>query len=601
MRIRPLAASQKEATIPVDGLGWEALRRLESAAQQLIAFQRERITDDNAFRYPGQKEPARSQQGDGLIYFDAPTGRLMTSWNGRPYRAFRLAEYIDLRDDAGAMGDGVADDTAAINHALDMAAQTTPPTPIYAPSGIFNTNGLHELNGLDNLVIFGAGRGVSIFRITHATNDLFGWGVTGVTPVTTNEQKFIDFGVMSDTVTRTDGYVFAGRGYSNNGGPFLQNATWENLMFKHQANGWWIPRYIFCEIRHCFGQEWRGTTGYGIRLGQNAAPTADNQGSEFYVYDTGIAGIAFTNGVIRTYNQLRAGLWIEDCDAVYVERSGFCGVENNIRIQANASGHSPTNNFFVRAAGDGTYSGDTFYITGGGTVDTTSIVNGWYSNGGAYPSNVLGVVDASDTMTTELATGWAVNQPITYHQLGTAGFGLVDGTTYYVKTISGANVTLSATPGGATINLTPNRTFVLGSCPVFTGAGTQSCLRIDTAGNSQATKINSNFFGGSLGAAVAINQTAGHTIGTINGNTFQSCGLGVSAAAQDTCAIYVKSNAGNYSPNIQGNNGQSITNDGVVVDTLTHGFVLGNQWVGKLGVATNLIGGAACDVNANNF
>ena len=68
---------------------------------------------------------------------------------------------------------------------------------------------------------------------------------------------------------------------------------------------------------------------------------------------------------------------------------------------------------------------------------------------------VSSVNTTTDTLTLTSLPGWGVNDTVRFCQnAGVAIPGLSDGATYYVKTISGADVTLAPSLGGTTINLT---------------------------------------------------------------------------------------------------------------------------------------------------
>jgi hypothetical protein len=68
---------------------------------------------------------------------------------------------------------------------------------------------------------------------------------------------------------------------------------------------------------------------------------------------------------------------------------------------------------------------------------------------------VASVNTGADTLTMASSPGWAANNTVLFYQNGGAAVpGLSDGQTYYVKTISGADVTLALVASGATINLT---------------------------------------------------------------------------------------------------------------------------------------------------
>jgi hypothetical protein len=68
---------------------------------------------------------------------------------------------------------------------------------------------------------------------------------------------------------------------------------------------------------------------------------------------------------------------------------------------------------------------------------------------------ISSVNTGTDTLTMASSPGWAVNDTVRFCQnAGVAIPGLSDGATYYVKTISGADVTLALAAGGAVVDLT---------------------------------------------------------------------------------------------------------------------------------------------------
>jgi len=73
----------------------------------------------------------------------------------------RLAGVVALND-AGTVGDGKADDTAAINRALKQAAALPNGAIVYAPPGIYRTLGGHVIS--PRLQLVGSGVGATTFR-----------------------------------------------------------------------------------------------------------------------------------------------------------------------------------------------------------------------------------------------------------------------------------------------------------------------------------------------------------------------------------------------------------------------------------------------------
>lgn len=103
----------------------------------------------------GTASPAQRLDVAGII---ARNGVTITPW-------------INVRTDFGAVGNGVADDTAAINNAI--AAANASPTVIYFPPGVYRVTGaLTTITG-NGVSIEGTGERVSVIVQTSATSDTF--------------------------------------------------------------------------------------------------------------------------------------------------------------------------------------------------------------------------------------------------------------------------------------------------------------------------------------------------------------------------------------------------------------------------------------------
>jgi hypothetical protein len=287
--------------------------------------------------------------------------------SGSPGRWLATATRIFNVSVFGAKGDGLTDDTNSINYAIAAAAGAR----LYFPAGTYNTNGGHNLNGLNGTQIVGTGIGATIFQLTNATNDLFSTGSTA-----TSNLYLADFTVTSN-VTRTAGWVFhVDCVYSGNG--YLKKSRFERIQIQKQKNGIWIAMYEFVTLRDIFGYDWVGTDGTGIKIGQTTHADT-NQGSgasveNCYMYGTDLAG-----GPSR----LSYGFWIEDCDAVYLRGSESGGVaESGITIKANSGGHAPANHFFNNSIFDATKNGPSARITGGGSVVRVKFTGCWFCSSG---------------------------------------------------------------------------------------------------------------------------------------------------------------------------------------------------------------------------
>ena len=86
----------------------------------------------------------------------------------------------------------------------------------------------------------------------------------------------------------------------------------------------------------------------------------------------------------------------------------------------------------------------------------------------------MGTAATDDTITIPGLSGVAVGDRITFAVPtgGTIPTGLTAGTVYYVKTVSGAVVTVSTTNGGSTVDITAaGQVLAFKDTPIATGSG----------------------------------------------------------------------------------------------------------------------------------
>jgi hypothetical protein len=288
----------------------------------------------------------------------------------------KLRDFVSVKD-FGAVGDGVADDTAAITAAIGSGA-----LQIYFPPGTYNTSGGHSLNGRNGLQLIGAGVGAAILNITHASNNLFSIGAT-----VTNNLLIEGFTVTSTSVVRTGGWVFAVVDAFDSTGT-LSNSTIRDLQIMKQVNGLWIAKYQFVNIENVLMYSWVGTSGRGLMIGQTTT-SAVNQGSQCYVKNVQIYGNDLAGGV----PVLAYGFWIEDCDAVQMVDSGVGGViTTGLVLTANAGGHSPSNHFFVDSVFDATKSGACVTFGGAGTFQQIMWTGCWIASAGRLTGGAIEAV-----------------------------------------------------------------------------------------------------------------------------------------------------------------------------------------------------------------
>jgi len=108
----------------------------------------------------------------------------------------KLAEYISVKD-FGAVGDGVTDDTVAIQAAVTAAQENA----LYIPEGTYLCSAPIEIER--NTLIFGAGRAASVLSFNNTGRGLFSSFPVNTTNVA--DIKLRDFGITCTNAANTDG------------------------------------------------------------------------------------------------------------------------------------------------------------------------------------------------------------------------------------------------------------------------------------------------------------------------------------------------------------------------------------------------------------
>jgi hypothetical protein len=302
--------------------------------------------------------PGTAQTGNFNI--DTGIGRLALQDKGG--QVFNVRAY-------GAVGDGMTDDTAAINSALSAAGAASPRGVLLFPHGVYKTTGLHNITGYHGLTIAGSGIGTTVVELAHATNNLFDW--------TTGEIRDLDvrdLSVTSTLVTRTGGWVL-----QTPTSGILRRSRIQNIDLKKQVNGFWLQQYQFVWFNGILITNSKAPSSgsnYGIRLGQSAA---GNWGAEIYFNSCAIFGGDYlgSDPIALDY-----GVFAENCSAIYMENVSIGGVlQSDLKITAG-SGAFSSDHFISNSAFDTTRNSHCVHLTGAGAIRDTNFVGCWFASAG---------------------------------------------------------------------------------------------------------------------------------------------------------------------------------------------------------------------------
>jgi len=174
----------------------------------------------------------------------------------------RASDFVSVKD-FGAVGDGVVDDTAAIQAAITASAGKQ----VYIPAGTYKVSS--TINVSSSTYIYGDGLGITKLSATSA--------MTNLQPVFyANAANYVRFEYFS-ILGNTDGTLGAGTGIhckSGSGneirGVFISNTTQAGIRLEEQNTAW----VDSCWLESC------GRTGYsdnhGIMIYSAAGSTVDN-------------------------------------------------------------------------------------------------------------------------------------------------------------------------------------------------------------------------------------------------------------------------------------------------------------------------------------
>jgi hypothetical protein len=201
----------------------------------------------------------------------------------------KLAQYVSVKD-FGAVGDGVTNDTVAIQAALDTALQ------VYVPAGTYMVSGL-TLN--DNNCVVGAGFQSTIFKLINGSN----------ASVFDNANT-----VAGNPNIKLSNFSIDGN-YTN------QTSVVHGIIFTKCDNP-----YFDVEIYNCRG------TGVVLSGGSGASTSARNT-----CYSNGIAAAGYGFYVFNHDRATIYGYYHDNCIGVAVEASGAATTASGCRVSVTAN------------------------------------------------------------------------------------------------------------------------------------------------------------------------------------------------------------------------------------------------------------------------
>ncbi|WP_200957299.1 glycosyl hydrolase family 28-related protein [Lysobacter sp. Root690] len=299
---------------------------------------------------PGQSRAAAALSSDQVSY--QPLGAVAVERTVRD----KLREQVSVKD-FGAVGDGVADDRAAIQAAIDQL-QSLGGGRLFLPAGTYNVGAAIDLSAIDHLWIDGCGQDNTTIRTTSATASIFFCGADR------KYRKFSNF-TLGSTVAKTDGAHF----------DLLaeRRSIFQDLKLSGWFNAFRLRGFEECEISRCKIVNPSGA-GTALLLG---APGAGGQGANLHVIG------CFLRGNDDISQNAPTGLWgvqAFDVDALYMIDSDIGGfVQGDMRIAPNtrAANFYLTSCFF-----DATRSNHCVLIEGDGVKRQFSFSNCWFASAG---------------------------------------------------------------------------------------------------------------------------------------------------------------------------------------------------------------------------
>ena len=407
---------------------------------------------------------------NNLQYLDSLTGAVARGLNPK------LSDWISVKD-FGAVGDGVTDDTAAIQACINVTKNKV----VYFPSGTYLISSALNINPASTGQDF---RGSSIANSIIKTNSPTAH-ILNIVGSTTVPYTVVDL-TLTSSVTKTAGSHIITTLTSSG---FIQRVHFDNYLTAFTDND------NTGNIRDCIFSNPVPTTGVGIDL-------------------TGAAGGVYIESCLweQVVSQPKAGIQIHYCGNVIINDCGVItqGIGLNvIPVSGTAASAIYVNNSFF----DECLTGIAFNPSGTGLVQFCKFENCWTCGsetgvqngvilGNALSANVFGTTFINHTSNTNNNNGVEIKSSAVDTTFIGGNFANNVGDGIHVNA-NVTNVTLSNVRCGNTDNLPGNGTF-----GIVVDAGTSSGIKI-----TDCNLIGNTSGGLSLGAITGTNNVVHGNLG----------------------------------------------------------------------------------------
>lgn len=259
--------------------------------------------------------------------------------------------------DFGATGDGVTNDTAAIQSALD-AVKLAGGGFLYLPAGVYAISDALVLTGINNMIFAGAGDDASIIKSTSTTNDVF------FDSGTSFFRTFRDFSISS-SVTKTAGNSFNLAGE--------RRGLFTRIRITGHFNGFNFVGFEQTELLSCSITK---PSGAGAAIICGTAGSA-GQGANLLINSCFLRG---QDDVTQTNTLGNYGIVIFDVDAVWgLDTDIGAFLLNDMLIEPSTRS---ANHYFTQCFFDATVGSDCVQIKGAGVKQQITFNGCWFASAG---------------------------------------------------------------------------------------------------------------------------------------------------------------------------------------------------------------------------